>query len=144
MQKRLLLLNGPNINRLGKREEDIYGTFTLKNVENTVRSLLKKHEFELDSLQSNSEGDLIDILHESEGKYIGIIFNPAAYSHTSIALHDAIKSIETPVVEVHISNIYNRESYRHKSLTAPACVGQITGLGLTGYVLAASYFLNDK
>lgn len=143
IMNRLLLLNGPNINRLGKRETDIYGTFTLSDIENEVRTLLKKFDYEMDNMQSNSEGDLIDYLHEADGKYAGIIFNPAAYTHTSIALHDAIKSIDTPVIEVHISNIYNRESYRHKSITAPACVGQITGLGMAGYKMAARYFINN-
>lgn len=141
MMKRLLLLNGPNINRLGKREEDIYGDFSLKDIEKDVSTLLKDHRYEMDSLQSNSEGKLIDYLHEADGKYEGIIFNPAAYTHTSIALHDAIKSIQTPVIEVHISNIYNRESFRHKSMTAPACVGQIAGFGMMGYSLAARAFL---
>lgn len=141
--KRLLLLNGPNINRLGKREEDIYGTFTLSDIESTVRTLLQDHDYEMDSFQSNTEGDLIDYIHDADEKYEGIIFNPAAYTHTSIALHDAIKSIRTPVIEVHISNIYSRESYRHKSMTAPACIGQIAGLGLTGYTLAARHFLES-
>lgn len=135
--KRLLLLNGPNINRLGKREAEIYGSFTLSDIENDVRHFLKEHDYEMDSLQSNSEGKLIDYIHNADGKYDGIIFNPAAYTHTSIALHDAIASIQTPVVEVHISNIYSREAYRHKSMTAPACIGQITGLGMKGYKLAA-------
>lgn len=139
--KRILLINGPNINRLGKREEDIYGKFTLSDIEDELCEFLKKHHYEMDSLQSNSEGKLIDYLHNADGNYEGIIFNPAAYTHTSIALHDAIASIQTPVIEVHISNIYNREAYRHKSMTAPACIGQITGLGIKGYKLAAIAFL---
>lgn len=142
--KRLLLLNGPNINRLGKREEDVYGTFTLNDIENDVRNLLEGHDYEMDSLQSNSESELINYIHDADEKYEGIIFNPAAYTHTSIALHDAIKSIRTPVIEVHISNIYGRESFRHKSMTASACVGQITGLGMMGYQLAARYLLEKN
>lgn len=141
--KRLLLLNGPNINRLGKREENIYGTFTLNDIEKDVHKLLKEYDYALDSLQSNSEGELINYIHNADEKHEGIIFNPAAYTHTSIALHDAIKSIGIPVIEVHISNIYERESYRHKSMTAPACVGQITGLGMMGYQLAARYLLES-
>lgn len=135
--KRILLLNGPNINRLGKREKDIYGTFTLEDVEQDLQTLLATYDYELDSFQSNHEGELIDRLHDADGKYTGIIFNPAAYTHTSIALHDAIKAIRTPVIEVHISNVYQREAFRHQSMTAPACIGQIVGFGKLGYELAA-------
>lgn len=142
--KRLLLLNGPNINRLGKREEDIYGNFTLEDIENDVSELIGKYNYELTSFQSNHEGELIDQIHEADGKYAGIIFNPAAYTHTSIALHDAIKSIRTPVIEVHISNIHARESYRHTSMLAPACSGQIVGFGLKSYRLAALAFIDQE
>lgn len=140
--KRLLLLNGPNINRLGKREEDIYGSFTLQDVEKNLGHLVEKYNYKIDSFQSNHEGELIDRLHVADGVYEGIIFNPAAYTHTSIALHDAIKSIQTPVIEVHISNVHRRESFRHKSLLAPACHGQIVGFGLQSYRLAALAFLD--
>lgn len=139
---KLLLLNGPNINRLGKREEDIYGSFTLQDIENDIRQLIGKYNYELKSFQSNHEGDLIDQIHAADGVYEGIIFNPAAYTHTSIALHDAIKSIKTPVIEVHISNIHARESYRHKSMLASACIGQIAGFGLQSYRLAALAFID--
>lgn len=141
--KRLLLLNGPNINRLGKREEDIYGSFTLQDIEKDISQLIGKYNYELTSFQSNHEGDLIDQIHAADGVYEGIIFNPAAYTHTSIALHDAIKSVQTPVIEVHISNIHARESYRHKSITAPACMGQIAGFGLKSYRLAALAFIDQ-
>lgn|SRR5690625_23013 len=144
LMKRLLLLNGPNINRLGKREEDIYGNFTLQDIEKDISQLIGKYNFELTSFQSNHEGDLIDQIHAADGKYVGIIFNPAAYTHTSIALHDAIKSIQTPVIEVHISNIYQRESFRHKSMLAPACKGQIAGFGLQSYRLAALAFMDKE
>lgn len=139
--KRLLLLNGPNINRLGKREKHIYGSFTLEDIETLVQETIKAYGYTLDSFQSNSEGELIDRLHEADGKYRGIIFNPAAYTHTSVALHDAIKAIDTPVIEVHISNIYERESFRHRSLTAGACIGQIAGFGEKSYLLAALAFV---
>lgn len=142
--KRLLLLNGPNINRLGKREKEFYGSFTLEDIEQDLKALLKQHQIELESFQSNHEGELIDRLHDADGKYFGIIFNPAAYTHTSIALHDAIKTITTPVIEVHISNVHARESFRHQSLTAPACIGQIVGLGKMGYELAALAFINKE
>lgn len=144
MIKRLLLLNGPNINRLGKREKEFYGSFTLEDVERDLKTLLKQHHYELDSFQSNHEGDLIDRIHDADGKYSGIIFNPAAYTHTSIALHDAIKTVSTPVIEVHISNVHTRESFRHHSMTAPACIGQIVGLGKMGYELAAIAFINKE
>lgn len=141
--KRLLLLNGPNINRLGKREEDIYGSFTLQDVEKDISQLIGKYHYELTSFQSNHEGELIDQIHAADGVYEGIIFNPAAYTHTSIALHDAIKAVQTPVIEVHISNIHARESFRHKSLVAPACIGQIAGFGLQSYRLAALAFMDQ-
>lgn len=142
--KRLLLLNGPNINRLGKREEDIYGSFTLQDIEKDISELIGKYNYELTSFQSNHEGDLIDQIHAADGMYEGIIFNPAAYTHTSIALHDAITSIQTPVIEVHISNIHARESFRHKSMLAPACLGQIVGFGLQSYRLAALAFMDQS
>jgi 3-dehydroquinate dehydratase-2 len=141
--KRILLLNGPNINRLGKREEDIYGNFTLEDIEKDLSDLLRKYNYELKSFQSNHEGELIDQIHAADGIYEGIIFNPAAYTHTSIALHDAIKSIQIPVIEVHISNIHARESFRHQSLLAPACIGQIAGFGLQSYRLAALAFIDQ-
>lgn len=141
--KQLLLLNGPNINRLGKREEHIYGSLTLEDIEANVKEIIKPYGYTLDSFQSNSEGDLIDRLHAADGQYEGIIFNPAAYTHTSVALHDAIKAIDTPVIEVHISNIYERESFRHRSLTASACIGQITGFGQKSYLLAALAFVKS-
>lgn len=141
--QRLLLLNGPNINRLGKREEDIYGSFTLQDVEKNLTDLVQKYNYEIDNFQSNHEGELIDQLHAADGMYEGVIFNPAAYTHTSIALHDAIKAIQTPVIEVHISNVHQRESFRHKSLLAPACHGQIVGFGLQSYRLAALAFLEN-
>jgi len=140
--KKILLLNGPNINRLGKREE-VYGSFTLQDIEKDVGTLLKKHHYEFDRFQSNHEGELVDCLHRADGNFSGIIFNPAAYTHTSIALHDAIMSIETPVIEVHISNVYQRESFRHTSVTAPACSGQIVGFGLLSYRLAALAFIEE-
>ncbi|HLR66430.1 type II 3-dehydroquinate dehydratase [Virgibacillus alimentarius] len=141
--KKLLLLNGPNINVLGMREKDVYGEFSLKDIENELKELLNDYYYELDCFQSNHEGDLIDCLHKANGKYEGIIFNPAAYTHTSIALHDAIKAIKTPVIEVHISNIYNREEFRRTSMLAPACIGQISGMGINSYRLAALAFIHD-
>lgn len=138
---RLLLVNGPNLNLLGKREKEVYGEFTLQDIENDVAGLVQRHGCELDCFQSNHEGELIDCLHQANGKYAGIIFNPAAYTHTSIALRDAIMAIETAVIEVHISNVHKREAFRHQSMLASACYVQIAGLGMKGYRLAALAFL---
>lgn len=140
--KRILLMNGPNINMLGIREKEVYGTFTLQDIEKRVSEVAASREFQLDCFQSNHEGELIDRIQVANGKYAGIIFNPAAYTHTSIALRDAIKAIETPVIEVHISNVHKRETFRHTSIIAPACHGQIVGLGITGYQLAAIAFMD--
>ncbi|TXL67951.1 type II 3-dehydroquinate dehydratase [Cerasibacillus terrae] len=133
---RILLLNGPNLNLLGKREVDVYGQFTLNDIETEVNKVAKEKGFEVDCVQSNHEGVLIDEIQVAVGKYAGIIFNPAAYTHTSVALLDAIRSVDVPIIEVHISNIHKRETFRQKSITASACVGQIVGLGLAGYRLA--------
>lgn len=142
--KRLLLLNGPNINLLGNRENDIYGSLTLTSIETDLKKFVESYGYELECHQSNHEGDLIDWVQNANAKFNGIIFNPAAYTHTSIALHDAIKAINIPVVEVHISNIYSREDFRHTSMIAPVSKGQITGFGVEGYRLAALALMNDK
>lgn len=141
---RLLLLNGPNLNLLGNRENDIYGDFSLYDIEKSLELLARQHGFEIDFFQSNHEGELIDRLQDANKKFKGIIFNPAAYTHTSVALRDVIKAIDTPVIEVHISNVYSREEFRHHSLLAPVCIGQITGLGLNGYKLAAMAFIENE
>lgn len=140
---RLLVLNGPNLNLLGKREPGIYGQSTLKDVVDLVKDTAEGHEADVDAYQSNHEGDLVDAIQQAEGKYDGIIFNPAAYTHTSIALRDAISAVDVPVVEVHISNVHQRESFRHHSMLAPVCKGQIVGLGLLGYRLAALALLES-
>ncbi|MFD1038458.1 type II 3-dehydroquinate dehydratase [Virgibacillus byunsanensis] len=141
--KRLLLVNGPNINLLGMREKEIYGDFSLKDIVRNLASLTKQYGYTIDDFQSNHEGELIDRLQEANGQYNGIIFNPAAYTHTSIALRDVIKAIDTPVIEVHISNVHQRESFRHTSMLAPVCYGQIVGLGISGYRLAALAFIEE-
>jgi 3-dehydroquinate dehydratase-2 len=134
--KKILLMNGPNLNRLGVREVGVYGTGTLQSLEEELRSFAKELGVMLDCFQSNHEGTIIDKLHEADGVYEGIILNPGAYTHYSYAIRDAIASISVPVIEVHISNIHKRESFRHVSVTAPATAGQIVGFGFYGYKMA--------
>ncbi|AIE60694.1 type II 3-dehydroquinate dehydratase [Bacillus methanolicus] len=135
--KKILLLNGPNLNLLGKREPGIYGEQTLRDLETRMKKIGEQNGVEITCFQSNHEGSLIDRLHQAnEENYDGIIFNPGAYTHYSYAIRDAIAGISVPVIEVHISNIHARESFRHVSVTAPVTKGQIVGLGLKGYELA--------
>ncbi|SHN12283.1 type II 3-dehydroquinate dehydratase [Gracilibacillus kekensis] len=138
---KLLLLNGPNLNRLGKREPDIYGSETLEDIKEKIIATIEPYQYQVDAKQSNHEGQLIDWIHEADKCYQGIIFNPGAYTHTSIAIRDAISSVDVPVIEVHISNVHKRESFRHTSMLASVCEGQIVGLGSKGYQLAAMYFI---
>ncbi|MBE6292336.1 MAG: type II 3-dehydroquinate dehydratase [Bacteroidales bacterium] len=138
-KKHILVLNGPNLNLLGRREPDIYGS---SSMENYFLALQERYpEVELEYCQSNIEGELIDKLHEVGFTYDGIVFNAGAYTHTSVAIHDAIKAIDTPVVEVHISNVYQRETYRHTSLITGACAGVIGGFGMNSYLLAIEALL---
>jgi len=136
--QKILILNGPNLNLLGKRETAIYGSQSFEEHLQQLRPQFK--EIELSYFQSNSEGQLIDKLHEVGFSIDGIVFNAGAYTHTSLALADAIAAIETDVVEVHISNIYAREKVRHHSYIAPHCVGSISGFGLESYTLALLHF----
>lgn len=142
---RVAILNGPNLNLTGKREPSVYGSFTLEDVERSLQERINESgkEIQLLSFQSNHEGALIDFIHNSVVEKIDyIIFNPGAYAHTSIALHDAIKAVNARVIEVHISNIHAREQFRHHSYIAPATIGQVVGLGLMSYKLALEYVLN--
>ncbi|MGN7387809.1 type II 3-dehydroquinate dehydratase [Sporosarcina sp. SAFN-015] len=139
---RLLVLNGPNLNRLGKREPGIYGAETLSDIENNLQTIATEHLVDISFYQSNVEGALIDKIHEAADVGCdGIIFNPGAYTHTSVALRDAIASVDVPVIEVHISNIHSREPFRHTSMLAPVCLGQMSGFGTSGYELALQAFL---
>lgn len=136
--KKILILNGPNLNMLGVREPAVYGAQTLSDVEKTLRAEFEG-KAELEFLQSNSEGAIIDAIQFSEAD--GIALNAGAYTHYSYAIHDAIKSIAAPVVEVHISNIYKREEFRHKSVIAAACTGSVCGFGADSYYLAITALL---
>lgn len=141
-KKKILILNGPNLNLLGTREPDIYGNTTFESFLEQVRSQLSTVDIEY--YQSNIEGELINKLHDTEnGTYSGIVLNAGGYSHTSVALADAVAAIKTPVVGVHISNIYTRENERHTELLAQYCVGGIYGLGMRGYELAIQHFIVD-
>lgn len=138
---KITIINGPNLNLLGVREPEIYGRDTLQDIENRIREALKNSGVELSFYQSNSEGEIIDLLHDARYRHgaDGIVINPGSYSHYSYAIRDAVSAIEIPVVEVHISNTQAREEFRHRSVTAGACVGKIEGLGWTGYLLAVLY-----
>lgn len=140
---KLLILNGPNLNLLGTREPEIYGRGTLADLETGLRETFP--DVDCTFYQSNHEGALIDRLHaaRTEG-FAGVVFNPGAYTHTSVALRDAVAAVGLPVVEVHLSNVHARESFRRRSLLAPVCVGQISGLGRQGYHLAVRYFLETS
>lgn len=134
--KKVLIIHGPNLNFLGIREKGIYGEMSFEDLNEFLRKKGKDMGFDIEIFQSNSEGTLIDCLQEAYfNKIDGIIINPGAYTHYSYALRDAIASISIPTVEVHLSNIHTREEFRHKSVTAPACIGQIAGFGIYSYVL---------
>jgi 3-dehydroquinate dehydratase II len=133
---KILILHGPNLNLLGTREPEVYGSMTLDDINNKLFELGKELGVQVTCLQSNHEGALIDALHDARTWAIGVVLNPGAYTHTSIALRDAITAMQIPVIEVHISNVYAREDFRHVSMISAVCKGKIAGLGWKSYALA--------
>lgn len=143
MAEKIMVINGPNLNMLGIREPGVYGSKSYADLEAYIEDYATKIGVEATVLQSNSEGEIIDFIHHALGNYDGIVINPGAYTHYSYAIHDALSSVNIPAIEVHISNIHKREEFRHKSVTAPACTGQIAGLGFRGYLLALDYLKEE-
>ena len=144
---KIMIINGPNLNMLGIREKNIYGTFTYEDLCRYIETYpnYKEKDIDFTFLQTNHEGEIVDYLHKAyTEKYDGIVLNAGGYTHTSVAIHDAIKAVSIPTVEVHISNIHAREEFRKVCMTSSACVGQITGLGKLGYVLAVVYLTEER
>jgi 3-dehydroquinate dehydratase II len=141
--KKVLVIHGPNLNLLGQREVDVYGDLTLDEINHRLGKFAQEQEFLLETYQSNSEGELVTKIQEAKGKFDGLVINPAAYTHTSVAIRDALAAVNLPFVEVHLSNIYRREEFRHKSLTAPLAIGIIAGLGFSSYLLGLRAILEE-
>jgi 3-dehydroquinate dehydratase-2 len=141
---KVLFLNGPNLNLLGQREPEVYGRATLADIETKVRERAKQLKMEINFRQSNQEGELVGWIQEAQGKFGVIVINAAAYTHTSIALRDAIAAVAVPTIEIHLSNVHAREEFRHKSLIAPVCWGLICGFGHKSYILALEASVDVK
>ncbi len=133
---KIIILNGPNLNLLGEREKEKYGTITLKDIENNCKEFAKKNNIELSLFQSNVEGELIEKIQQVRKEFHGLIINAGGYTHTSVAIHDALKILKIPIIELHITNIYNREEFRHKSLISKIATSIICGFGTDGYIMA--------
>ena len=140
--KKIIIINGPNLNLLGNREKSIYGDTTLKDIEKKSEKKCKELGFDLFFCQSNNEGELINLIHSVENEFDGLIINPAAFTHTSVALLDALRAISKPKIEIHLSNIYNREDFRKKSITSEGVDGIICGFGSLSYILALEAMRN--
>lgn len=139
---KILVINGPNINLLGTREPEIYGTMTLEKIENMLKDCAKSLGIEIEFFQSNIEGEIVNAIQAAKADCNGIVINPAAYTHTSVAIRDAICAVDMKAVEVHLSNINSREEFRKHSLIAPVCIGQISGFGAQSYILGLKGLLN--
>jgi 3-dehydroquinate dehydratase-2 len=140
----ILFINGPNLNLLGKREPGIYGNLTLDDIEKMVREKANELKVQVEFKQSNSEGDIVTWIQQAVGKYDSIVLNAGAYTHTSIAIRDAIAAVKIPTIEIHLSNIHAREEFRRHSMIAPVCVGQISGFGAYSYILGLMAAVNVK
>ena len=138
MMTKIIILNGPNLNLLGEREKSQYGSFTLKDIENKCKEFGKNNDLNINFFQSNIEGELIEKIQDSRNSYDGLIINAGGYTHSSVAIHDALKILKIPIIELHISNIYNREDFRHKSLISKVAKGVICGFGAEGYIMACN------
>ena len=136
---KILVINGPNLNMLGVREPGIYGDINYEKLIDIIKNHAQENNIEVDTVQSNIEGEIVTFIQNARENYTAIIINPGAYTHYSYAILDALLAVKIPTVEVHISNIHKREEFRHKSVTASACIGQICGLGVSGYLLAIDY-----
>ena len=143
-EMKVLFLNGPNLNLLGTREPHVYGTLTLADVESKVRTKAAEVGVEVDFRQSNHEGQLVDWIQSARGVFDVIVINPGAYTHTSLALRDAVSGVGVPAIEIHLSNIHGREEFRQRSFLAPVCVGQISGFGVDSYLLGLQAAVNIK
>ena len=140
--KKIIILNGPNLNLLGEREKSQYGSFTLADIEKICGEFAHKNELKLAMFQSNIEGELVEKIQKARNEYHGLIINAGGYTHTSVAIHDALKVLKIPIVELHITNIYNREEFRHKSLISSLASGIICGFGTKGYIMALDAMVN--
>jgi len=138
---KILTIHGPNLNILGEREPDIYGNITIEQINQALKQKASNEDVEIEIIQSNHEGEIVDLIGKAKDNFDGILINPAAYTHTSIAIRDALSASNLPCVEVHLSNIYAREKFRHTSLTAPVVKGQICGFGLYSYILGLEALL---
>ena len=142
MMDKIIILNGPNLNLLGEREKDKYGNVTLENIQNNCKESCKNNDVQLSLFQSNIEGELVEKIQKSRNDQDGLIINAGGYTHTSVAIHDALKILKIPIIELHITNIYNREEFRHKSLISKIAKGILCGFGTDGYIMALQAMKN--